>query len=143
MDTAAAAQLAPAPSGTQWTIRSGGHEAVIVEVGGGVRSYTADGRDVVAGFAEHEYAVGCAGQVLAPWPNRIRDGQYGFGGEHLQLPLTEPERHNAIHGLVNWARQHRYLLTMRAAIGDSVSCGQQLIAVFGYATPPGQASSLR
>jgi len=107
MDTAAAAQLSHAPSGTQWTIRSGGQEAVIVEVGGGIRAFTADGRDIVSGFAEHERAVGSAGQVLAPWPNRIRDGQYAFGGEHLQLPLTEPERHNAIHGLVNWSRWHR------------------------------------
>ncbi len=45
-----------------------------------------------------------AGQVLAPWPNRIRDGRYTFGGEVHQLALTEPARHNAIHGLVNWER---------------------------------------
>jgi aldose 1-epimerase len=42
------------------------------------------------------------GQVLIPWPNRLRDGRYDFRGEH-QLPLSEPEKHNAIHGLVRWA----------------------------------------
>ena len=38
-----------------------------------------------------------------PWPNRIRDGQYAVGERQLQLPLTEPARHNASHGLVRWA----------------------------------------
>ena len=40
------------------------------------------------------------GQQLIPWPNRIRDGQYPFDGATQQLALTEPDRHNAIHGLV-------------------------------------------
>jgi aldose 1-epimerase len=131
METAsAAAQLSHAPSGTQWTIRSGQQEAVIVQVGGGVRAFTAEGRDVVAGFAEHERAVGSSGQVLAPWPNRIRDGQYAFGGEHLQLPLTEPERHNAIHGLVNWARWEAL-----DATPDSVTLVHDLVPQPGYPWP--------
>ncbi|PZM97592.1 MAG: aldose epimerase [Actinobacteria bacterium] len=90
------------PSGAQWTIRADGHEAVIVEVGGGLRAYRADGVDYIDGYAEDEISVGCAGQILAPWPNRIRDGRYQFEGVDQQLALTEPERHNAIHGLVNW-----------------------------------------
>ena len=49
---------------------------------------------------------GGAGQILAPWPNRIRDGRYTFDGEPIPAVLTEPARHNAIHGLVNWARWH-------------------------------------
>ena len=43
------------------------------------------------------------GQVLIPWPNRLEDGSYEFDGKHHQLPLNEPERRNAIHGLVRWA----------------------------------------
>jgi len=129
MDTAAA-QLSLAPSGTQWTITSGGHEAVIVEVGGGVRRYTSGGGDVLAGYGEDERPVGCAGQVLAPWPNRIRDGQYVFGGEHHQLPLTEPERHNAIHGLVNWARWR-----LVDASPDSVTVEHDLVSQPGYPWP--------
>ena len=35
-----------------------------------------------------------------PWPNRLEDGAYEFDGRTHQLPLTEPERRNAIHGLV-------------------------------------------
>ena len=43
------------------------------------------------------------GQVLIPWPNRLQDGSYEFDGQRHQLPLNEPERRNAIHGLVRWA----------------------------------------
>ena len=38
--------------------------------------------------------------MLIPWPNRLQDGRYEFDGRSHQLPLTEPERGNAIHGLV-------------------------------------------
>lgn len=38
--------------------------------------------------------------ILFPFPNRIRDGVFEFQGKKVSLPLNEPERHNAIHGLV-------------------------------------------
>jgi aldose 1-epimerase len=44
------------------------------------------------------------GQLLVPWPNRLRHGEYDFDGRRHQLALTEPENGNAIHGLVRWAR---------------------------------------
>ena len=92
------------PSGTQWHIEKDGHSAVVVEVGGGLRSYGVAGVSIVDGYGESEICPGSAGQVLAPWPNRIRDGRYPFGGGSYQLPLSEPEHHNAIHGLVRWLR---------------------------------------
>ncbi len=91
------------PTGEQWTIRHGDHEAVVVEVGGGLRSYTFRGRDVLAGYSPDERCPGGRGQLLMPWPNRVRDGRYTFAGEAHQLAITEPERGNAIHGLVRWA----------------------------------------
>jgi aldose 1-epimerase len=90
------------PSGQQWTIASGQHRAVVVEVGGGLRAYEVGDWQVLDGYAESEIAPGAAGQILAPWPNRIRDGQYAFGGRTHSLALTEPEMHNAAHGLVRW-----------------------------------------
>ncbi len=80
-----------APSGEQWTIASAGHEAVVVEVGGGLRSYAVDGVPVVDGYGEDQLSPANAGQILAPWPNRIRDGRYTFAGTARQLPLTEPD----------------------------------------------------
>jgi aldose 1-epimerase len=91
------------PSGDQWTIRHGDHEAVVVQVGGGLRTYSFRGRDVIAGYARDEQSSGGRGQLLMPWPNRIRDGRYSISGQSRQLALSEPERGNAIHGLVRWA----------------------------------------
>jgi aldose 1-epimerase len=93
-----------ATSGTQWSIEADGHRAVVVEVGGVLRHYSVGDTEVLDGFSTEEVSPASAGQILAPWPNRIRDGHYEFGGQTYQLPLTEPARHNAIHGLVNWSR---------------------------------------
>ena len=60
-------------------------------------------RDLLDGYAVDEPATSGRGQVLAPWPNRIRDGTYEFDGRSHQLELTEPARGNAIHGLVRHA----------------------------------------
>jgi aldose 1-epimerase len=42
------------------------------------------------------------GATLVPWPNRLADGHYRFAGAEYQVPLTEPDKHNAIHGLLRW-----------------------------------------
>jgi aldose 1-epimerase len=93
----------PAPSGRQIRIHHGDQEAVLVEVGAGLRTYTVDGAAVVDGYAEHEICTGGRGQVLMPWPNRLGDGRFDWAGQQLQTALTEPANHNAIHGLVRWA----------------------------------------
>ena len=41
-----------------------------------------------------------AGSVLAPWPNRIKDGRYSFNDEMFELPINEKSKNNALHGLV-------------------------------------------
>lgn len=89
-------------TGVQHELTSGDQTAVVTEVGATLRSYDVGGRPVVDGFTAEEMAHGCRGQVLAPWPNRVRDGVWTWEGETLQLALTEPARHNAIHGLVRW-----------------------------------------
>ena len=88
------------PSGEQFEIALGRQKAVVVEVGGGLRTYSVGDRNVLDGYAVDEPATSGRGQVLIPWPNRIRDGTYEFDGRRHQLELNEPERGNAIHGLV-------------------------------------------
>ncbi len=89
-------------SGRQTELVHGAHRAVVVEVGGGLREYTVDGVAVVDGYAADEMCGGGRGQTLIPWPNRLAGGRYEFGGETLQLALSEPTRGNAIHGLTRW-----------------------------------------
>jgi aldose 1-epimerase len=91
------------PSGDQFWLEADDQEASVVEVGGGLRTYTVAGVDVLDGYGVDEMASGGRGQLLLPWPNRIEDGTYTFAGQDHQLALTEPSRHNAIHGLVRWA----------------------------------------
>lgn len=90
------------PTGDQWEIGHGRQELVVTEVGATIRSYTLAGEPVVDGFASDDWSHGGRGQVLAPWPNRLADGHYEFSGLLAQAALDEPERANAIHGLVRW-----------------------------------------
>ena len=94
--------MSVAPTGEQYEIVSGTHRAVVTEVGATLRSFSVDGRDVVRGFGVHEMSSAGRGQNLIPWPNRIRDGRYVFNGITQQLALSEPARHNAIHGLASY-----------------------------------------
>jgi aldose 1-epimerase len=92
-----------APSGEQYELAFEDQRATVVEVGGGLRTYSVGTREILDGYAEDELCKSGRGQVLAPWPNRIEDGKYSFDNIDYQLALTEPEARNAIHGLVRWA----------------------------------------
>jgi len=107
------------PSGRQYAIRHGAQRAVITEVGGGLRTYTVDDEDLIDGYGEDEMCSVARGAPLLPWPNRLQDGRYDFGGVTHQTALTEPAKHNAIHGLTRWrnwsAAEHegdRVLMTL-------------------------------
>lgn len=115
------------PSGDQFEIAAGGYRAVVTESGGALRLLSYGGRDLVDGFAEDETSSGGRGQLLMPWPNRLRDGQYAFGGATHQLALTEPKRHNASHGLARWAAW-----TVQEHTEHSVSLTYRLMAQTGY-----------
>jgi aldose 1-epimerase len=93
---------APPPSGTQYPIHFGDHEAVITEVGAGIRSYVVAGHELLDGYGVGEMCTFARGAALIPWPNRLQDGRYTFDGRDFETPLTEPHRHNAIHGLTRW-----------------------------------------
>ncbi len=77
------------PSGEPHRISRGDHVAVVTEVGATVRSYHVGDRPVLDGFPADQRPDGGRGQVLAPWPNRVRDGRYRFDGQDLQLGLPE------------------------------------------------------
>ncbi len=90
------------PTGEQYRISHGDSEVVVTEVGAGLRTFSVKGVDVVYGYGVDDECHSGRGQHLMPWPNRIRDGHYSFGGVAQKLALSEPERQNAIHGLVRF-----------------------------------------
>lgn len=93
-------------SGTQYTLRSGDYTATVAAVGATLRSLTHAGRDLIHSFTADSMRPAYRGAVLVPWPNRVVDGQYYFGGHQHTLALTEPERGHALHGLAAWALWH-------------------------------------
>ena len=107
------------PSGRQYPIAHGAQRAVITEVGAGLRTYTLGDEELIDGYSEDEMSTVARGAPLLPWPNRLQDGRYEFGGVTYQTALTEPAKHNAIHGLTRWrnwsAAEHdsdRVLMTL-------------------------------
>jgi aldose 1-epimerase len=86
----------------QYEIEAGHYRATVTELGAGLRDMVFRGQPVIAGYHADELPPAGAGQLLAPWPNRIDGGRYVFGGAEHQLALTEPARGNAIHGLTRW-----------------------------------------
>ena len=96
-----------APTGKQFTISrsSGGStfSATITEVAASLREFTVDGMDLVETYSVDSTPPYASGIVLAPWPNRIEDGQWLLDGEVQQLDLTEPDLNNALHGLLRYS----------------------------------------
>jgi aldose 1-epimerase len=90
--------------GDEHVLAHGPYRAIVTEVGGGLRLLQHTGRDLVMSYPAGTMRPRFAGSLLAPWPNRIRDGRYQLEGTSYQLPVTEPERGNALHGLVVWQR---------------------------------------
>ncbi|WP_104116424.1 aldose 1-epimerase family protein [Arthrobacter sp. B1805] len=84
----------------EYRIEGGGYTAVVLGLGAAVRELTHESRPLVVGFAADEEMPNFRGAFVAPWPNRIADGRYSFDGSDFELPINEPERGTALHGLV-------------------------------------------
>ncbi|MFT4215198.1 MAG: aldose 1-epimerase family protein [Microbacterium sp.] len=119
------------PEPRSWTIRGGGYEASVASVGASLRALTyvdeSGVRDLVVPFAADEVRPAFRGATLAPWPNRIVDGRYVFGGVEHQSALTEPERGHALHGLVAWLD-----FDVVDAASDRVTLAATIVPQTGY-----------
>jgi aldose 1-epimerase len=117
-------------TGTRIPLRHGPYAAEIASVGASLRSLTVDGRDLVVPFAEDELRPLYRGAVLVPWPNRVVDGRYAFDGAEQQLPITEPDRGHALHGLGCWTD---YRVVARSP--EAVTLEAEVVAQAGYPHP--------
>lgn len=114
------------PAAEEFEIGLGGARATIGSVGGSLLNLEIGGRRYAH---SHDLRtpwrpVPGAGKVMVPWPNRTAGGRWTFEGQPRQLEITEPERGNAIHGLVSdapWkvAEQSRSQLTLETTIDAS------------------------
>ena len=102
------------PTGEQFTITSGAYRAVVVQGGAGVRELSHGGRALLDGYAADAMPDGARGQVLAPWPNRLRDGRWQHEGQSQALPVDVTG--DARHGLVRWSAWTPELHTSRRVV---------------------------
>jgi aldose 1-epimerase len=100
LSTALSESAAALPGGAEIALRRDGASAVVTTTGAALRSWSVDGVELLDTFGPGAPADSYRGAVLAPWPNRVRDGRYRFGGVEHRLALNEPERGAALHGLV-------------------------------------------
>jgi aldose 1-epimerase len=93
-----------APTGEQFRLTrntpNGLAEAVIVQVAASIREFRIGGVELTEPYGEFSTPPFGDGIVLVPWPNRVEDGTWKLNGVTQQLDLTEPDKHNAIHGLL-------------------------------------------
>jgi aldose 1-epimerase len=67
------------------------------------------------------------GSTLAPWPNRIAGARWQLADEELRLSMNEPDRNNALHGLV-----FDVDFSLRGQTADAVTLGYELVPSSGY-----------
>jgi aldose 1-epimerase len=87
-------------TGRQYELRRGDAVAVVTELAAGLRSFSRGGVLLTETYGDDEISPGGAGITLAPWANRVEDGQWFLDGRKQQLDITEVSRNNASHGLL-------------------------------------------
>jgi aldose 1-epimerase len=113
--------------GRRYEIEAGPYRAALAEAGGRLAGFWHDGSPVTVESSPEELPPKSTGAVLLPWPNRIAGGKYSFDGVDYQLPLTEPAKLNASHGLVRFVRW-----TASRQDGSSVTLVHDLVPQTGY-----------
>ena len=114
-------------NGLELQLASGDYTAAIVQRGGALRRLAFQGRDLVVPFYADAPIPAYRGIIAAPWPNRIADGTYRFAGVEHQLPVNEPERGTALHGLA-----FDRLWTIERSGTDALSLSCEIAGAPGY-----------
>jgi len=114
-------------SGERYDIVRGQYTATVSSIGASLASLTHADRSLTVPFSEDEIRPYFRGATLAPWPNRIANGQYQFHDVVNLLPITEPSRGHALHGLAAWLNFSK----IRHG-SDHVSLGATIEAQTGY-----------
>lgn len=127
--------------GELFTLAAGAYRAEVSTVGATLESLTIDGRDLLVRSPETGPMQFFRGAIVAPWPNRIGDGTYTWDGQEIRTALTEPERGNALHGLISFqaftpATVAEDELVLRTELFPSTGYPFHLLLTVHYALDP-------
>jgi aldose 1-epimerase len=119
------------PTGLQFELSAptpGGEAlAIITEVAASLRTLSIGGVHLTEPYADDVVPPFGDGIVLVPWPNRVEDGRWLLDGVEQRLDLTEPERGNALHGLL---RDRPYTVVERS--DSAVTLAATVFPTRGY-----------
>lgn len=73
---------------------------IVLNQGASLQELILDNNKVIQDLSSLEYKDSFASAILFPFASRIKDGKYLFYNEEFQLEINEPERNNALHGLI-------------------------------------------
>lgn len=128
------------PRGRLHELTAGDYTARVFEVGATLDALELSGRPLVVASPAGGPMLLHRGAIVAPWPNRIGDGLYTWDGQELQVALSEPERGNALHGLVSFQHYERVddgsspsRLTLRTVLYPSTGYPFHLVVDVSYA----------
>lgn len=85
---------------TEFTLAFDNQTAVVSPFGASLRSYSVDGWNAVWSYRGGANKKGGQGDVLIPFPGRVRGGEYEFEGTRHALVKNDKDGPNAIHGFL-------------------------------------------
>ena len=88
---------------TEIELQFGEWRAVVSSHGASLRGVSCGSAQVVTGYRGAGNKQGGQGDVLIPFPGRVGGGRYRWDGVDFQLPITDKDGPNAIHGFVRKA----------------------------------------
>lgn len=107
---------------TSLSLTAGDYAAVVDTLGATLCSLTHQLRPLILAQTPGKATVDYRGAVCVPWPNRLADGSYMFEGERYDVPVTEPTRSTALHGL-GYAREWEVVSRSDAEVVLSLQFG--------------------
>ena len=115
------------PIGEPLALRRGAVEARIGTVAATLRSLTVNGAHLSHPTPDDRVPASSNGIVLAPWPNRVKDARWTWNDRVQHLDVTEPERENALHGLLRFTEY-----TVRERSDDAVTLAAVVYPQHGW-----------
>lgn len=83
---------------SHFTLSRGEYRCGIHAQGASLVSLAFQGKEFIPEPPENGPFQAYHGSIIAPWPNRVRDGMYSFQGAQFELETNEESTGNALHG---------------------------------------------